>query len=104
FLHYCFCHQIARYPILSLFPYTTLFRSISAVTGFGLFVELSDVYVEGLVHISTLANDYYHFDAAKHRLVGERTRRSFRLGDKLRSEERRVGKECRSWISTMQYD
>ncbi len=56
---------------------------ISAVTGFGLFVELSDVYVEGLVHISTLANDYYHFDAAKHRLVGERTRRSFRLGDKL---------------------
>ena len=56
---------------------------ISAVTGFGLFVELSEVYVEGLVHISTLANDYYHFDAAKHRLVGERTRRSFRLGDKL---------------------
>ena len=56
---------------------------ISAVTGFGLFVELTDVYVEGLVHISGLANDYYHFDAAKHRLVGERTRRSFRLGDKL---------------------
>lgn len=56
---------------------------ISAVTGFGLFVELSEVYVEGLVHISTLANDYYHFDAAKHRLVGERTRRSFRLGDKI---------------------
>ncbi len=56
---------------------------ISAVTGFGLFVELSDVYVEGLIHVSTLANDYYHFDAAKHRLVGERTRRSFRLGDKV---------------------
>ena len=56
---------------------------ISAVTGFGLFVELKDVYVEGLVHISTLQNDYYQFDAVKHRLVGERTRRSFRLGDKL---------------------
>lgn len=56
---------------------------ISAVTGFGLFVELSEVYVEGLVHVSSLANDYYHFDAQKHRLVGERTRRSFRLGDKL---------------------
>ncbi|WP_286719602.1 ribonuclease R [Thalassolituus sp. UBA2009] len=56
---------------------------ITAVTGFGLFVELKDVYVEGLVHISGLANDYYHFDAVKHRLVGERTRRSFRLGDKL---------------------
>jgi ribonuclease R len=53
------------------------------VTGFGLFVELKDVYVEGLVHISTLQNDYYQFDAVKHRLVGERTRRSFRLGDKL---------------------
>ncbi len=56
---------------------------ISAVTGFGLFVELKDVYVEGLVHISTLQNDYYQFDAVKHRLIGERTRRSFRLGDKL---------------------
>ncbi len=56
---------------------------ISAVTGFGLFVELKDVYVEGLVHVSTLQNDYYQFDAVKHRLVGERTRRSFRLGDNI---------------------
>ncbi|MAD47231.1 MAG: ribonuclease R [Oceanospirillaceae bacterium] len=56
---------------------------ITAVTGFGLFVELKDVYVEGLVHVSHLANDYYHFDSVKHRLIGERTRRSFRLGDKL---------------------
>lgn len=56
---------------------------ISAVTGFGLFVQLTEVYVEGLIHVSTLANDYYHFDATKHRLIGERTRRSFRLGDKL---------------------
>ena len=67
---------------------------ISAVTGFGLFVELSEVYVEGLVHISTLANDYYHFDAAKHRLVGERTRRSFRLGRQTvgAGDERRPGR------------
>ena len=56
---------------------------ISAVTGFGLFVELKDVYVEGLVHVSNLNNDFYQFDAVKHRLIGERTRRSFRLGDKL---------------------
>lgn len=56
---------------------------ISSVTGFGLFVELKDVYVEGLVHISSLQNDYYQFDAVKHRLVGERTRRNFRLGDTL---------------------
>ena len=56
---------------------------ISAVTGFGLFVELKDVYVEGLVHISSLQNDYYQFDSVRHRLTGERTRRSFRLGDGL---------------------
>ena len=54
---------------------------ITAVTGFGLFVELKDIYVEGLIHISHLQNDYYQFDPVKHRLTGERTRRSFRLGD-----------------------
>lgn len=57
--------------------------TISAVTGFGLFVSLNDVYVEGLIHISNLNNDFYQFDQVKHRLVGERTRRTFRLGDKL---------------------
>ena len=56
---------------------------ITTVTGFGLFVELKNVYVEGLVHVSTLQNDYYQFDAIKHRLIGERTRRSFRLGDTI---------------------
>tara|TARA_B100001250_G_scaffold386417_1_gene382937 strand:- start:8346 stop:10820 length:2475 start_codon:yes stop_codon:yes gene_type:complete len=56
---------------------------ITAVTGFGLFVELKDVYVEGLVHVSTLQNDYYQYDQVKHRLIGERTRRSFRLGDHI---------------------
>ena len=53
---------------------------ISAVTGFGIFVELAGLYIEGLVHISGLPGDYYHFDAAKQRLVGERTRRVFKLG------------------------
>lgn len=57
--------------------------TISAVTGFGMFVSLDDVFVEGLVHISNLANDFYQFDQVKHRLVGERTRRTFRLGDKV---------------------
>ena len=56
---------------------------ITAVTAFGMFVELKDVYVEGLVHVSTLQNDYYAYDQVKHRLVGERTRRSFRLGDHI---------------------
>jgi ribonuclease R len=54
---------------------------ISAVTGFGLFVELVDIYVEGLVHVTGLASDYYHFDPAKQRLVGERSGSSFQLGD-----------------------
>ncbi|TWI52382.1 ribonuclease R [Pseudomonas duriflava] len=54
---------------------------ITAVTGFGLFVELSDIYVEGLVHVTSLPSDYYHFDAVHHRLSGERSGRSYRLGD-----------------------
>lgn len=56
---------------------------ISAVTGFGCFVELDDLFVEGLVHITSLPNDYYNFEVAKQRLVGERTRQVFKLGDRL---------------------
>ena len=56
---------------------------VNAVTGFGLFVELEEIYVEGLVHVTALDNDYYHFDAAKQRLQGERTGASFHLGDTL---------------------
>lgn len=63
---------------------------VAAVTGFGLFVEISDLYVEGLVHITGLPSDYYHFDAAKQRLVGDRTRRIFKLGDRLRVRVVRV--------------
>ncbi|WP_454253852.1 ribonuclease R [Pseudomonas sp. Marseille-Q7302] len=56
---------------------------ITAVTGFGLFVELSEVFVEGLVHVTALPDDYYHFDSVHHRLSGERSGRSYRLGDPL---------------------
>ncbi|AHE65688.1 ribonuclease R [Legionella oakridgensis] len=56
---------------------------ISAVTGFGIFVQLDDIYVEGLVHVTSLKNDYYAFDAIKHRLVGERGGQVYRLGDKM---------------------
>ena len=56
----------------------------SGVTSFGVFVALDEVYVEGLVHVSDLGNDYYHFDAGKHQLMGERTRKRFRLGDRVR--------------------
>ncbi len=64
--------------------------SISGVTAFGAFVALDEVYVEGLVHVSDLGNDYFHFDAAKHQLMGERTRKRYRLGDRLKVEVARV--------------
>ncbi len=64
--------------------------SVSGVTSFGAFVALDDVYVEGLVHVSELGNDYFHFDAAKHQLMGERTRKRYRLGDRVRVEVVRV--------------
>ncbi len=57
---------------------------ISAVVSFGVFVALNEVFVEGLVHVTELGQDYYHFDAARHQMLGERTGRRFRLGDKVR--------------------
>ncbi|MEP4486914.1 MAG: ribonuclease R [Halioglobus sp.] len=63
---------------------------ISAVTSFGLFVELIDIYIEGLVHITALPGDYYNFDMAHQRLVGERSGRSFQLGGKVRVQVARV--------------
>ena len=63
---------------------------VSAVTGFGLFVELKELYVEGLIHITNLPHDYYQFSAAHHRLMGERTRTSFHLGDQLEVKVVRV--------------
>ncbi len=63
---------------------------ISAVTSFGFFVELKDIYVEGLVHISTLGQDFYHFDPLRHCLVGERTHIAYRIGDVVRVKVARV--------------
>ncbi|MGA0024795.1 MAG: ribonuclease R [Burkholderiales bacterium] len=58
--------------------------SVAGVAAFGAFVALDDVYVEGLVHISDLGKDYFKYDAAKHELMGERTRQRYRLGDRVR--------------------
>jgi len=63
---------------------------ITAVTGFGFFVELEKIYVEGLVHITNLPQDYFHFNAATHQLLGERTGIRFRLGDKVKIKVARV--------------
>ena len=67
--------------------------SVSAVTSFGLFVALDDFYVEGLVHVSELGQDYFHFDPAKHQLLGDRTRRRWRLADRVRVRVVRVDLE-----------
>ena len=67
--------------------------SVSAVTSFGIFVALDDVFIEGLVHISDLGSDYFHYDDAKHQLVGERTGKRFRLADRVRVQLVRVDME-----------
>jgi len=56
---------------------------ITGVNSFGLFVELDEVYVTGLVHVTALDHDYFHFDPIGHRLNGERTGRVYRLGDPI---------------------
>jgi ribonuclease R len=63
---------------------------ISSVTSFGLFVELAEISVEGLVHISSLGQDYYHFDPISHQLKGERTGARFRIGDNVMVKVARV--------------
>jgi ribonuclease R len=67
--------------------------TISGVTGFGVFVALDSVYVEGLIHISELGADYFHFDAARHQLLGERSGVRYRLGDRVSVELVRVDLE-----------
>jgi ribonuclease R len=57
--------------------------SISGVAAFGIFVALDEVFVEGMVHVTELGNDYYQFEAARHQLIGERTGRRFRLSDRV---------------------
>jgi ribonuclease R len=57
---------------------------ISGVTSFGIVVALHEVFVEGLVHVSDLGQDYFHFDDARHQMLGERTGKRFRLGYKVR--------------------
>jgi len=77
---------------------------ISAVTSFGLFVELCDVYVEGLVHITSLEKDFFQFDPIGHRLTGKRSGQVYRLGDMLRVvvsrvdlDERRIDLNLANW-------
>ncbi len=68
---------------------------ITAVTTFGIFVELQDLFVDGLVHISSLGNDYFHHDPEHQAIVGERTGKVFRLGDSLKVVVEQVNLEQR---------
>jgi len=67
--------------------------TVSGVTHFGLFVTLDGLNVDGLVHVTDLGDDYFHFDAVHHRLNGERTGRHFRLADRVTVKVVRVDLE-----------
>jgi len=58
--------------------------TVSAVTSFGMFVAIDEILIEGLVHVSELGQDYFHYDQAKHMMLGERTGKKYRLGDRVR--------------------
>ncbi len=69
--------------------------TISGVAAFGFFVLLDDYYVEGMVHVSSLADDYYQFRQERYEIVGEHSGRRFRLGDRVRVQVARVNREER---------
>lgn len=68
---------------------------ITGVTNFGVFVQLSDLAIDGLVHVSSLDNDYYQFEASAMRLVGERSGKVYQIGDALEVEVSRVDLDTR---------
>jgi ribonuclease R len=77
---------------------------ISGVTGFGLFVELKEWFVEGLVHVSSLLDDYYTFDDKRHTLTGEHTKKTFRLADEVTVQVTGVNIELRRIEMTLSGD
>lgn len=68
---------------------------ITGVTSFGVFVQIPEFMIDGLVHVTNLPNDYYHYDASRQRMVGERTGRSFSLGEAMKVLVQRVDMETR---------
>ncbi|MHB8766340.1 MAG: ribonuclease R [Deferrisomatales bacterium] len=68
---------------------------VTGIASFGVFVELESYFVEGLVHVSGLTDDFYHFSEETQALIGERTRRTFRIGDRLRVRVDRVAVDRR---------
>ncbi len=68
---------------------------VTGVQAFGLFVELDEIYVQGLVHVSSMADDYYLFDERSHSLRGDGAGRVYRLGDRVKVQVARVDLERR---------
>ena len=71
----------------------TFAGTISGVTHFGLFVTLDGLNIDGLVHVTELGSDYFHFDAIHHSLVGERSGKAWRLADRIVVKVARVDLE-----------
>lgn len=82
--------ELRRCQIMSRHLGEKLTGTISSVTEFGFFVELDDLFVEGLVHIRTLDGDYYHFDPRSVTLTGTRKRRQFSIGKRVRIRVKQV--------------
>ncbi|MGB5630549.1 MAG: ribonuclease R [Woeseiaceae bacterium] len=68
---------------------------ITGVTNFGVFVQITSLLTDGLVHVTSLSNDYYKYDPGTQSLVGERTGKTFRLGEAMRVKVQRVDMETR---------
>jgi len=68
---------------------------VTGVQAFGLFVELDEVYVQGLVHVSSMTDDYYQFNEKAHTLKGENTNKAYRLGDRVQVQVVKVDLEQR---------
>ncbi len=67
--------------------------TISGVTSFGIFVTLDGLNIDGLVHVTELGRDYFHFDAGRHAMIGERSGRVFQLAGRVRVKVARVDLE-----------
>jgi ribonuclease R len=67
----------------------------TGVTNFGLFVQITELQIDGLVHVTSLANDYYHYESGSQRLIGERTRKAYSLGESMRVRVHRVDLDTR---------
>lgn len=76
---------------------------ISTVTNFGMFVRLNGIYIDGLVHVSTLRDDYYHFDQEQNLLVGEGSRKVYKMGEPVTIQVMSVNLEQRK-IDFMLFD